>query len=140
MKASDCNDYYKHKFDEGKTPWDLIPIECFEAINTETHNEYWADIYKTLLSKYKIDIIKSFFGVRKVLEHGAEKYEFDSWKNITNAKQRYFAAYMRHRLNEETEDYFSSEHIDPDSGLLSVYHALTNIIFLLYFEIQEKKT
>jgi len=131
------DDYHKYKFDEGKTRWDLIPIECFEAI-TANKNYFWANAYLGLIEKHGIDLIESLAEVRKVLEYGAdEKYGFDPWKKLENAQQRYFASHMRHTYDDDGE-FFETCHKD-ESGFLSVYHSLSNCIFLLYFEIHGKK-
>jgi len=128
------NDYHSHKFDQGKTDWGLIPVECYVAIKQSPHENFWAKLLTVLAEAHGID--DPWIWVRKILEHGAEKYGRESWKTIPDAKQRYFAAYMRHMVNDKDQP-LPNGHIDPDSGYLSVYHALTNCIFLLWFELNE---
>jgi hypothetical protein len=70
----------------------------------------------------------------KVMTFGAQKYAPDTWQQIENAKKRYFAAAFRH-LNT----WFDGEQNDPESGLMHLSHALTNIAFLIWFEKKEVK-
>jgi len=69
----------------------------------------------------------------KVLAFGAKKYDVDSWKNIKDAENRYYAAAMRHIVAWRT-----GEKIDPESRLPHLAHAATNLIFLLWFGDQKK--
>jgi hypothetical protein len=72
----------------------------------------------------------------KILTLGAQKYSRDNWKYVENAKQRYFAAAMRHLWAR-----WRGERFDPESGLDHYAHALCCIIFLLEFEyLQNDKT
>jgi hypothetical protein len=67
--------------------------------------------------------------VVKVLTFGANKYGANNWKEVNNAKERYFAALMRHivawRLDEKT---------DSESGISHIAHAICNLIFLDWFD------
>ena len=64
-----------------------------------------------------------------VLTYGAKKYAPQKWKEVPDAKERYFAALMRHltswRFNETD---------DPESGLSHLAHAACCLIFLMWFE------
>lgn len=132
------DDYHKHKFDQGKTDWSLIPVECYEAIVGKNYNYYWSSVFNFIIDQCDYPVHESLAKVREILEHGAEKYERESWKKVPDAKQRYFAAFMRHSFCDEGKA-LPKHHIDADSGFPSVWHALTNVIFLLWFEIQEEK-
>ena len=85
--------------------------------------------------KIKMDLICPEFieGVGEVLTFGAIKYKPDNWKNVSEAKNRYYAAALRHILA-----YRKGEIIDSESGLSHLKHAATNIMFLLYFEKNDK--
>lgn len=64
--------------------------------------------------------------IAKVREYGCRKYsDPDNWKRVE--PQRYWEAYLRHTL-AAWEDYTS---VDPESGLLHIEHAATNLAFLL---------
>jgi hypothetical protein len=65
----------------------------------------------------------------KVLTLGALKYSPDNWKKVPNAKERYFAALMRHII-----EYRKGNKIDKESGEEHLSHALCNIIFLMEFD------
>lgn len=71
-------------------------------------------------------------GVVRVLTYGAQKYSRSSWKNVPNAQQRYTDAFYRH-MNE----YHSGSHVDDESGLPHLFHALCNLMFITWFEIQK---
>lgn len=68
----------------------------------------------------------------KVITHGAEKYGDNNWKKA-KSPDRYIAAMFRH-----IEAWRKGEVKDEDSGFLHLYHALTNIAFLVYLESQPK--
>lgn len=65
----------------------------------------------------------------EVLTFGAEKYAPNSWQNVPNASERYLDALLRH-----IEAYRDGEHLDQESNLHHLKHAITNIAFLLHFE------
>ena len=72
-------------------------------------------------------------GAVEVLTYGARKYTPNNWQKVPCATERYFAALMRH-LNA----WRLGESIDPESGLHHLKHALTNVIFLMWFELKKK--
>ena len=61
----------------------------------------------------------------EVLTFGAKKYEAHSWRTVPNAKERYFAALMRHMLA-----YHSGEQDDEETGLPHMAHIMCNAAFL----------
>lgn len=64
--------------------------------------------------------------IAKVREYGCRKYsDPDNWKRVE--PQRYWEAYFRHTL-AAWDDYTS---VDPESGLMHIEHAATNLAFLL---------
>jgi hypothetical protein len=135
------DNYYAHKGDQGKTDWGLIPEECYRAITFSNTKMFWAKILR-LSGKKHIKDGETFYvllpGIRDVLEEGAREYGRETWKITPDARQRYFAAYLRHTINDKGE-VLPVGHADEKSGRLSIYHALCNCLFLLYFEIQESK-
>lgn len=86
--------------------------------------------------KLRFDLLDQNFldGLAAVLTFGAEKYSANSWQNIENAEERYYAALQRH-----LSAYRKGEQKDSESGINHLYHAAANIMFLAYFE-QHKKT
>ena len=68
-----------------------------------------------------------------VLTHGAEKYDDENWKRC-GSWSRYYAATMRH-----LQAMWMGEEIDPDSGLPHLACALTNLMFLRWFEKYAKE-
>ena len=64
--------------------------------------------------------------IAKVREYGCHKYsDPNNWKRVE--PQRYWEAFLRHTL-AAWEDYTS---VDPESGLMHIEHAATNLAFLL---------
>ena len=90
------------------------------------------DTGKTRLSLIEPNFIE---GVGKVLTFGAEKYEANGWQNLPEEElYRYKDALMRHIL----EHLKQSGSNDLESGISHLHHAACNIMFLAYFEEQEK--
>lgn len=85
--------------------------------------------------KLRFDLLDQYFldGLAAVLTFGAEKYSANSWQNIKNAKERYYAALQRH-----LSAYRKGEQKDNESGINHLYHAAANIMFLAYFERQKE--
>ena len=69
-------------------------------------------------------------GIVEVLTFGAKKYAPNNWLKVPDAKDRYYAAAMRH-----LQAWRKGEITDPESGLHHLKHAATCLIFLLYFEL-----
>lgn len=67
--------------------------------------------------------------VVKILTLGAQKYDRHNWKLLKGAKQRYFAAAMRHMWA-----WMRGELTDSESGLSHCAHALCCIMFILELE------
>lgn len=68
----------------------------------------------------------------KVLTHGAVKYARDNWQKVPDARNRYFAALFRHNLSVMNGDM-----LDPEFGLPHTAHALCNLYFLTWFNMQD---
>jgi hypothetical protein len=79
--------------------------------------------------KWSLLPLESIQEVIKVLMFGETKYSTDNWKNLKDAKSRYYDAAMRHltawKLGAKT---------DPESGLSHLAHAACCILFMTYFE------
>lgn len=69
-----------------------------------------------------------------VLAHGAKKYGERNWQNFgDDARDRYYNALMRHLVA-----WHAGETNDRDSGLPHLAHALCNLLFLRWYERQDK--
>ena len=64
-----------------------------------------------------------------VLTFGAKKYEPNNWQKVENAEERYMDALYRH-----LEAYRDDEILDDESHLPHLWHALTNLVFLIWFQ------
>lgn len=68
----------------------------------------------------------------EVLTYGAKKYKPNNWKSVDDPS-RYMDALYRH-----LEAFRSGETNDPESGLHHLSHAMTNIGFLLWIDLNSK--
>lgn len=71
--------------------------------------------------------------VVKVLMFGAMKYNRDNWKQVTDAKRRYLSAAYRH-INA----YAEGNQNDDESSFKHLAHAMCCLIFILWFDLNEK--
>jgi len=78
--------------------------------------------------------LKTLKPVVQVLTFGARKYSRGNWKHVPDAKNRYYAAAMRH-----IEDYQDGTLLDEESGHPHLAHAICCLIFLLWFEDNANK-
>ena len=81
--------------------------------------------------KNRLDLIEPEFieGVGKVLTFGANKYEPNNWQKVEDAKDRYYAAALRHLIA-----WRKGEKTDSESGISHLDHVACNIMFLQHFE------
>lgn len=77
--------------------------------------------------KPRLDLLDPYFieDLGKVLTFGAEKYDANSWQNVSNATARYRAALLRHCIA-----LLKEEPIDKESGLQHTAHIAANAMFL----------
>ena len=83
--------------------------------------------------KVRLDLVLPEFieDVGQVLTFGANKYGANNWQKVEDAKDRYYAAAMRHLLawrKGEKQD---------ESGCSHLAHAATNMMFLRWLEENE---
>lgn len=64
--------------------------------------------------------------VVQVLTYGAKKYAPNAWRLVPDAKDRYFAAALRHLTA-----WRDGERLDEESGLPHLAHAACCVLFLL---------
>lgn len=86
--------------------------------------------------KNRLDLIEPEFieGIGEVLTFGADKYEPNNWQNVEDAKNRYYAAALRHLMA-----WRKGEKTDPESGFSPLDHVACNIMFLKHFEREANK-
>lgn len=70
----------------------------------------------------------------KVLTMGSKKYADNNWQLVDNAKERYYAALLRHLAA-----WRKGETVDPESGLNHLAHVMCNVTFLLWFDKEKEK-
>lgn len=66
----------------------------------------------------------------KVLTFGSKKYSDHNWQIVPGARNRYFAALMRHLSAWQAGKLF-----DEETGLLVMAHVACNAFFLLWFDL-----
>ncbi len=64
-----------------------------------------------------------------VLEFGARKYKDNNWKEVSNSRERYYNATMRH-----IDSWWNGEKNDQETGIHHLAHAATNLLFLIWFD------
>jgi len=74
-----------------------------------------------------IDLIGPLELIVKVLMYGKAKYSEKGW--MTVEKERYIDAHSRHMAA-----YYKGEHMDEESGLPHLAHALCSLMFVTYLE------
>ena len=67
--------------------------------------------------------------IQAVLDFGAKKYAPNNWQLVPEARDRYFAAAIRHLVS-----WRCGERHDQESGLHHLAHAGCCILFLLTFD------
>ena len=70
----------------------------------------------------------------KVLTNGAEKYNDNNWKKVSEPIDRYTSAMMRH-----ITAWASGEETDKEWGLPHLAHAGCCLLFLMWFDKERKK-
>lgn len=85
--------------------------------------------------KNRLDLVQPEFieAVGKVLTFGARKYKANSWQQVEQGIDRYYAATLRHLLA-----WRSGEIFDPESKLPHLFHIACNIMFLIYLTKHER--
>ncbi len=69
----------------------------------------------------------------RVLMFGAKKYGDNDWKQVIDARRRYLSAAYRH-INA----YAEGEINDSESGFKHLAHAMCCLIFILWFDLNDK--
>lgn len=87
------------------------------------------DAGKTRFELYPID---AYEGCAKVLTFGANKYTPQGWRSVPDAKNRYYAALIRHLNAQKVHIDNGGEGLalDEESGLPHLDHAQCCLVFL----------
>lgn len=72
--------------------------------------------------------------IAEILTFGADKYGPHSWRTVPDAKERYYAALIRH-----VNAHRKGERYDPETGKLHLAHASCNMYFLTQLALEEEK-
>lgn len=88
------------------------------------------------VGKLRLDLILPDWieGIGKVLTHGANKYKPSSWQNVEDGINRHYSAAMRHIVA-----YRKGEYNDNETNQPHLYHAITNLLFVINHEEQDEK-
>ena len=68
-----------------------------------------------------------------VLTFGATKYGPENWKQVPEARNRYFAALQRHLYA-----WWTGQQTDPETGTNHLAHAGACLLFLLALDLEGK--
>ncbi len=74
-----------------------------------------------------LDIVEE---VVKVYTFGCKKYKPNSWQNVENGRERYYAALMRHISSWRKGEIINKE----DNNVLHLAQVIWNAIALIYFD------
>ena len=69
-----------------------------------------------------------------VLTKGAQKYAPDNWMYVPDSRSRYYDAAQRHLTS-----WWEGELNDPETGNSHLAHAMCCLMFLHWFDQQEKQ-
>lgn len=105
------------------------PAEVLKLVDSEQEEGLKFDEGKLLFSLVPPEVIKL---LTHVLTFGAKKYKPDNWKNVEPFQERYQNAMMRHENARLQGEIF-----DPETGILTIGHELTNLVFLAWKQIEE---
>lgn len=83
--------------------------------------------------KARFDLVEPLFeeAVAEILTLGAEEYGENSWKDVPNGVNRYYAALRRHICS-----WRKGEKADPETGESHLMHAACNLMFLYHFDCE----
>ncbi len=125
---------YTYKNDENKHPYQTFPECVFRDMMYVYPTTFWGNALNEFVNKGNSSMVVAY--VVEVMIYGKEKYgKWNSWKTIEDAQNRFFGAYIRHKIEYDQ----NNDAIDPESGLSHEKHMLWNMVVLCYFELQEKR-
>lgn len=122
-------------FEDGtRSCWDneLLILKSKET-NQSIEAQSFKNDRKDNKPRWELLPIETLEEVVKVYTFGAEKYAENSWQNLENGKERYYAALMRHLVA-----WRKGETKDEESLLHPLSHVIWNAIALLWLEMNNK--
>lgn len=122
-------------FEDGtRSCWDneLLVLKSKET-NQSIEAQGFKNDRKDNKPRWELLPIETLEEVVKVYTFGAEKYAENSWQNLENGKERYYAALMRHLVA-----WRKGETKDEESQLHPLSHVIWNAITLLWLEMNNK--
>ena len=73
-------------------------------------------------------------GMAAILTFGANKYSPGGWKLLADPEKRYEDAMWRHLM-----EYKKGNRLDKDSKMPHLWHCVTNLAFLIYFDMRSEE-
>jgi len=109
-----------------------LPLAAFAMFFMLRGNPYNAVEILADKSRYRWDLfnIDDIQKVAEVYTYGAKLYTAYNWQKVE--KERYVSAFFRHFKTARSKSRF-----DDESGLLHMYHAIWNVIALMWFDDQK---
>lgn len=85
-------------------------------------------------TRWELVPIEMFEEIAKLFTAGAKKYQENSWQNVKDGKDRYYAAAMRHLA-----EFRKGNIIDEELGFRHLTHAAWNIMVMDWLGENEKE-
>lgn len=112
-----------------KYDWQAHQAEAYRNI-CPTKNTNFKDKQDAGKPRWDLLPIRPIEEVVEVLTEGAAKYSENGWQKVKNARERYFAALMRHIVA-----WREGQTCDLESGKSHLIHAICNLLFLYHFDL-----
>lgn len=122
----------EHTTTDGKSSkydWQAHQAEAYRNICQAVNNGF-KDKQDAGKPRWDLLPIRPIEEVVEVLTDGAAKYSENGWQKVSNAKERYFAALMRHIVA-----WREGQTCDIESGKSHLIHAICNLLFLYHFDL-----
>lgn len=107
-----------------------LPIDKDDSIDKDNSTGKKYDTGKTRYDLLPPEIMKE---IAEILTFGAAKYGDNNWQKLEDFNNRYYAAMERH-----IQAWRMGEDFDPESGKHHLSHALTNVAFLVWKNINKE--
>ena len=112
-----------------KYNWQAHQAEAYRNI-CQAKNANFKDKQDAGKPRWDLLPIRPIEEVVEVLTEGAAKYSENGWQQVDNARERYFAALMRHIVA-----WREGQTCDAESGRSHLIHAICNLLFLYHFDL-----
>lgn len=104
---------------DGKVEDKPVPVKAMRGYKTDEGKERW-----------DLLVWRALREVVGVFTFSTKKYPPGNWKYVDNARERYIAAILRHFTA-----WVEGERNDPESGRHHLAHAITCLMFLIWFDL-----